>query len=105
MATTTGLGILSPENAEKRTEILELLEQAYWMEIETVMSYVANSINPDGVRAQEIRESLEEDIQEELGHAQQYGSRSWTASSRDRSSSRPSSRSCSRPRSRPTSCT
>ena len=75
MATTTGLGILSPENAEKRTEILELLEQAYWMEIETVMSYVANSINPDGVRAQEIRESLEQDIQEELGHAQQYANR------------------------------
>jgi len=75
MATTTGLGILSPENAEKRTEILELLEQAYWMEIETVMSYVANSINPDGVRAQEIRESLEEDIQEELDHAQQYANR------------------------------
>jgi len=75
MATTTGLGILSPENAEKRTEILELLEQAYWMEIETVMSYVANSINPDGVRAQEIRESLEEDIQEELGHAQQFATR------------------------------
>ena len=75
MATTTGLGILSPENVEKRTEILELLEQAYWMEIETVMSYVANSINPDGVRAQEIRESLEEDIQEELGHAQQYANR------------------------------
>ena len=75
MATTTGLGILSPENAEKRTEILELLEQAYWMEIETVMSYVANSINPDGVRAQEIIESLQEDIQEELGHAQQFAAR------------------------------
>jgi bacterioferritin len=75
MATTTGLGILAPENAEKRTEILELLEHAYWMEIETVMSYIANSINPDGVRAQEIRESLEEDIQEELGHAQQYANR------------------------------
>ena len=75
MATTTGLGILAPENAEKREEILELLEHAYWMEIETVMSYVANSINPDGVRAQEIRESLEEDIQEELGHAQQFAAR------------------------------
>jgi bacterioferritin len=75
MATTTGLGILAPENAEKRAEILELLEHAYWMEIETVMSYIANSINPDGVRAQEIRESLEEDIQEELGHAQQYANR------------------------------
>jgi hypothetical protein len=29
------------------------------MELETVMSYLANSINPDGVRAQEIKESLE----------------------------------------------
>ena len=33
-------------------EIIDLLKKAYWMEIETVMSYVANSINPDGVRAQ-----------------------------------------------------
>ena len=45
------------------------------MEIETVMSYIANSINPDGVRAQEIIESLEQDIQEELGHARQFGAR------------------------------
>ena len=76
MATkTTASGILSEEAADKRAEILELLERAYWMEIETVMSYVANSINPDGVRAQEIRESLEVDIQEELGHARQFGQR------------------------------
>jgi bacterioferritin len=39
------------------------------------MSYLANSINPDGVRAQEIIESLEEDIQEELGHARRFGER------------------------------
>jgi bacterioferritin len=45
------------------------------LELETVMSYVTNSINPDGVRAQEIKESLEEDIQEELGHAQQFAER------------------------------
>jgi len=68
-------GILSNELREQRDEVIELLTKAYWMEIETVMSYVANSINPDGVRAQEIRESLAEDIQEELGHAQQFGNR------------------------------
>jgi bacterioferritin len=45
------------------------------MEIETVMSYITNSINPDGVRAQEIIESLQTDIQEELGHAQQFATR------------------------------
>jgi bacterioferritin len=39
------------------------------------MSYIANSINPDGIRAREIAESLEKDIQEELGHAQQFGKR------------------------------
>jgi bacterioferritin len=68
-------GILAPENADKREDIVELLKTAYWMEIETVMSYVAGSVNPDGVRAQEIKEALEEDIQEELGHAQQFAAR------------------------------
>jgi bacterioferritin len=72
---TASEGILAPENDEKRGQIIELLEKAYWMEIETVMSYTANSVNPDGVRAQEIRESLQEDIQEELGHARQFAER------------------------------
>jgi bacterioferritin len=45
------------------------------MELETVMSYIANSVNPDGLRAQEIVESLQQDIQEELGHAQQFAAR------------------------------
>jgi bacterioferritin len=72
---STAQGILADENREKREEIIDLLEKAYWMEIETVMSYIANSVNPDGLRAQEIRESLEEDIQEELGHAQQFAQR------------------------------
>jgi bacterioferritin len=71
----TSQGILSDENREKREEIIGLLRKAYWMEIETVMSYIANSVNPDGVRAQEIVESLQADIQEELGHAQQYANR------------------------------
>jgi bacterioferritin len=78
MGATTRRGsvsILAEEHSEKREEILELLEKAYWMEIETVVSYITNSVNPDGVRAQEIRESLEEDVQEELGHAQQYANR------------------------------
>jgi len=72
---TSGVGILADENQEKREQIIELLTKAYWMEIETVMSYLANSVNPDGVRAQEIIESLRKDIQEELGHAQQYAER------------------------------
>src|SRR5215210_448140 len=72
---TTSQGILADENREKREQILELLTKAYWMELETVMSYIANSVNPDGLRAQEIVESLQQDIQEELGHAQQFAAR------------------------------
>jgi bacterioferritin len=68
-------GVLSEENKAKREELIELLKTAYWMEIETVMSYIANSTNPDGVRAQEIIEALEEDVQEELGHAQAFAQR------------------------------
>ena len=68
-------GILSDDHAEARGRIIELLKKAYWMELETVMSYIANSVNPDGVRAQEIVESLEQDVQEELGHAQQFAAR------------------------------
>jgi len=68
-------GILSDENTEKRQEIIALLKKAYFMELETVMSYITNSLNPDGVRAQEIVESLQKDIAEELDHAQQFARR------------------------------
>lgn len=68
-------GILSDANTKKREEIIALLEKAYWMELETVMNYITNSVNPDGVRAQEIIEALAGDVQEELGHAQQFAQR------------------------------
>jgi bacterioferritin len=77
MATTRNAsqGILADERTADRERIIGMLKKAYWMEIETVMSYIANSINPDGVRAQEIIQSLSQDIQEELGHAQQFATR------------------------------
>jgi bacterioferritin len=68
-------GVMAEENSEVRERILELLQKAYWMEVETVMSYLAGSVNPDGVRAQEIKESLAADIEEELGHAKQFANR------------------------------
>jgi bacterioferritin len=73
--TTIRHGILGEGMREDREQLIEMLTKAYWMEVETVMSYLANSINPDGVRAQEIIESLEQDVQEELGHARQFGER------------------------------
>src|ERR1700742_1471343 len=68
-------GILAEDKQQERERIVAMLTKAYWMEIETVMSYIANSTNPDGVRAQEVIASLREDIQEELGHATQYANR------------------------------
>lgn len=56
--------------SEKQNQIIEQLQVSYWMEMETVMSYIANSINLDGVRAEEIKKALDADIQAELGHAQ-----------------------------------
>lgn len=56
-------------------EVTRLLRTAYGDEIETVMNYMTNSIVLNGVRAEEIKESLQADIQEELDHAQQLGER------------------------------
>jgi bacterioferritin len=72
---TPSKGIFDSANAEAREHVVELLVKAYWMEIETVMSYIAASVNLDGVRAQEVKESLAEDVQEELGHAQRFAER------------------------------
>jgi bacterioferritin len=72
---TLDRGVLAEESAGKRGELIRLLEKAYWMEIETVMSYIANSVNPDGLRAQEVIEALDQDIQAELGHAQEFARR------------------------------
>ena len=74
-ATNAHAGILAAANEAKRTEIVELLTRAYWMEMETVMSYVANAANLDGIRAEEVAESLAADVTEELGHARQFADR------------------------------
>jgi bacterioferritin len=73
--TTYSKGIFSSDHKEDREKIVALLQKAYWMEIETVINYITNSVNVDGIRAQEIRESLAADVQEELGHAQQFAER------------------------------
>jgi bacterioferritin len=75
MATQTKAGILSPDNRAKREEMVDLLQRAYWMEIESVMSYIAASVNPDGLLAREVVESLAEDVDEELGHAKRFAER------------------------------
>jgi bacterioferritin len=70
-----GAGILAEENASKREAIVELLTRAYWMEMETVMSYLANGAYLDGIRAEEVAEALSSDVDEELGHARRFAER------------------------------
>ncbi len=60
-------------NSKEQT--IKMLETAYSMELETVMNYLSNSVNLDGVRAEEIKKSLSVDIAEELLHAQQLARR------------------------------
>jgi bacterioferritin len=60
---------------DKQQEIVKALQEAYWKEIETVMNYQANSINLDGIRGQEIREILEAEVVDELGHSRKLGER------------------------------
>ena len=74
-STSPSKGIFDGASAGKREHVVELLSKAYWMEIETVMSYMAASVNLDGVRAQEVKESLAEDVDEELGHARRFAER------------------------------
>lgn len=57
------------------SRIVEHLQQAYCMELETIMNYLAVSVNLDGVRAEEIKNSLAADVLEELNHAQQLAQR------------------------------
>ncbi len=58
-----------------KSDIIASLRQAYNMEVETVINYLANSLHLEGVRAESIKQALAADIQEELGHAQQLGNR------------------------------
>jgi bacterioferritin len=55
--------------------VIDLLRKGYRDEIETVMNYQTNAIVLDGVRAEEIKASLQQDITEELSHAEQLGQR------------------------------
>lgn len=62
-------------NNDQRQQIVKELQKSYWMEIETVMNYLANSTNLDGIRAEEVRETLEVEVTDELKHAQSLAQR------------------------------
>ena len=59
----------------KDARTISLLEEAYAAELETVQNYLANSVWLDGLGAQEVSESLAEEVTEELGHARKLAHR------------------------------
>ena len=59
----------------KTKKIIDELLVAYWMEMETIQNYIANSQNLDGVLAEEIKKALDADIGVELGHAKTLAKR------------------------------
>ncbi len=66
---------MAKRKPKKPDRIIDLLIEAYNAELETVMNYIANSVNLDGVRAEQIKASLAADVPAELGHAQQIARR------------------------------
>src|SRR5262249_23020984 len=58
-----------------KSSIIDELKKSYSMELETVLNYLANSIDLDGVRAEEIKKALAADVSEELLHARALGQR------------------------------
>lgn len=55
--------------------ILDALIRSYNDELETMMNYLAASVNLDGVRAENVKKSLGNDVAEEFGHAQMLAKR------------------------------
>lgn len=60
---------MAEKQEDVKKQIIEELTKAYWSEIETVMNYMSSSINLDGLMAEEIKESLQTEVDDELGHA------------------------------------
>lgn len=72
--TMTRTGVL-PADQTKVREIIRELTRSYWMELETVQNYIAHSVNLEGIRAKEIRESMGEDVETELSHGRRLAQR------------------------------
>lgn len=63
------------DDTVSRSQVVEELTRSYWMELETVQNYLANSVDLDGIRAKEVKESLSDDVEEELTHARRLAGR------------------------------
>ena len=56
-----------------QADVVAGLTKAYWMEIETVQNYIANSVNLDGVRAEQVKTALGADVAVQVdGHSRPH---------------------------------
>ena len=55
-----------------KDQIVTALVNSYWAEVETIINYISNSVNLDGVRAEEIKKSLSAEVLDELRFEYRY---------------------------------
>jgi bacterioferritin len=60
---------------DKTKEIIAELKKSYAIELETMQNYLANSIDLEGIGAELVRKSLEEEITLKLKHARRLAKR------------------------------
>lgn len=75
VVTTSRNHDVSRTDAATRAEVIELLTDAYLMELETVMNYLAASTNLDGLHGRQVAELLSGEVGDELGHARRLAER------------------------------
>jgi bacterioferritin len=74
MATTTDEHVRA-KGSDTAEPTGELLIRGYRLELETVVNYLAASVNLDGIKAREVARALAVDVGEELGHARRLAER------------------------------
>lgn len=62
-------------DSNQKSKIIEGLKEAYKKELESVLNYLPNSINLDGLKAEELKEHLDSEVDDELGHAKKLANR------------------------------
>jgi bacterioferritin len=75
MVTTSRNHDVSRVDTATRARVIELLADAYLMELETVMNYLAASTNLDGLHGRQVAELLSREVEDELGHARRIAER------------------------------
>jgi len=67
--------VVGTQRDDERREIIELLTSAYWLEIDTVLNYIAASIVDDGACGDELQAALTKGVEEKSEHAERVGRR------------------------------